>query len=369
MVTDPGPETVAVVGGGAVGLTAATHLARAGVSVTLYERGALGSGATGRAAGLCYDAYADRTDARIAARSLDAFRDLGVLTTRPYVWVARAGDDHVAAAIREQVAGMQARGRDVALRSPAALASQFPALETGHLAIGAVAHNAGYVDSEALVERTATRAADAGVTIATDTPVGLADETTVDTPDGCRVFDAVLLAAGAHTDRLAADAGHALALGRYRAQALVTDAVPERPPLCYDASERFYLRPHGDGLIVGDGAHAYEGDPDAADPTADEDFVDNSRDRVETALGCSPAIERSWAGICTATPDRDPLLGHVADGLYVAAGWHGHGFMRAPALGETIAEEILGDGEGIDHFDPTRFDGDEQIDLPAGIVD
>jgi sarcosine oxidase subunit beta len=369
MDSDSRPETVAVVGGGAVGLTAAFHLADAGVSVRLYERDDLGSGATGRAAGLCYDAYADRTDARVAARSLDAFRNLGVLTARPYVWVARTGDDNVATAIREQVAGMQARERDVALRSPTELASQFSPLETDHLAVGAVARNAGHVDADAFVDQMATRAADAGVTIETDTPAELADETTVDAPDGRRFFDAVLLAAGAHTDRLAADAGHALALGRYRAQALVTDAVPERPPLLYDASERFYLRPHDDGLLVGDGAHASEGDPDSADPTADEDFVDASRERVETALGCTTAVERSWAGLCTATPDRDPLLGHVANGLYVAAGWHGHGFMRAPALGETIAEQMIGENEGIDHFDPTRFDGDEPIDLPAGIVD
>jgi len=42
--------------------------------------------------------------------------------------------------------------------------------------------------------------------------------------------------------------------------------------------------------------------------------------------------------------------------------------MRGPAIGERLAEEVCG-GEGIDHFDPTRFDGDEAIDLPAGIVD
>jgi glycine/D-amino acid oxidase-like deaminating enzyme len=52
----------------------------------------------------------------------------------------------------------------------------------------------------------------------------------------------------------------------------------------------------------------------------------------------------------------------------VATGWHGHGFMRAPAVGERLAKQVLG-GEGITHWDPTRFDGDEPVDLPAGIVD
>ncbi|MFC7134129.1 MULTISPECIES: NAD(P)/FAD-dependent oxidoreductase [Salinibaculum] len=363
-----GPASVAVVGGGAVGLTAAVELAARGASVTLYERDDLGSGATGRAAGLCYDAYADRVDARVAARSLAAFRDLDLLIERPYVWVAREGDDHVAAAIREQVAAMRERGRDVELLAPTGIADRFPALRTDHLQVGAVAHNAGYVDTDAYVAAMAERAGESGVAVETHTEVDLADTRTVRTPDGTSRYDAVLLAAGAHTDRLAASADCSLALGRYRAQALVTEAVDVSPPLLYDASERFYARPEGDGLLVGDGAHAYAGDPDAADRRADDSFVADSLARVETAFGVSPAAVRSWAGLCTATPDRDPLVGAAAPGLFVATGWHGHGFMRAPALGRTVAEQILG-GEGIDHFDPCRFDGDERVDLPAGIVD
>ena len=46
-------ERVAVVGAGAVGLSAATELARRGADVTLYDRASPGSGSTGRAAGLC----------------------------------------------------------------------------------------------------------------------------------------------------------------------------------------------------------------------------------------------------------------------------------------------------------------------------
>ena len=53
---------VAVVGG-AVGLTVAGDPADRGVGVTLYEQDHVGGGATGRAAGICYDAYADPADA------------------------------------------------------------------------------------------------------------------------------------------------------------------------------------------------------------------------------------------------------------------------------------------------------------------
>jgi glycine/D-amino acid oxidase-like deaminating enzyme len=70
------PSTVAVVGAGAIGVTASAELATRGVDVTLYERGSLAAGSSGRAAGVCYNAFADQTDARIGDRSLERFRGL-----------------------------------------------------------------------------------------------------------------------------------------------------------------------------------------------------------------------------------------------------------------------------------------------------
>ena len=290
------------------------------------------------------------------------------MTERPYVWVAREGDDHAATAIREHAGRMADRGRDVALADPDALADRFPALRTAHLAVGAVAENAGYVDTDAFVAAMVEAARSAGVAVRTHAPVTLRSGETLSTPDETASYDGVLLAAGPHTKALAAEAGHALALGAYRAQAVVTESVPTPPPVFYDATERFYLRPAGEGLLVGDGAHRHDGDPDAYDPTADAAFVEDALARAESALGDAASPARSWAGLCTATPDRDPLVGALTEDLFVATGWHGHGFMRAPALGETLAEQMLG-GEGIAHFDPTRFDGDEVVDLPAGIAD
>ncbi len=385
-------ECVAVVGAGAVGLSTAWELANRGVDVTCYDRSEPGSGATGNAAGLCYDAYVEHTDAALATRSLERFREWGVLTACPYVWVARedarseatassnkangtavsseatASSNHAAAAVREHAKRMAERGREVSLSTPGELADRFPALETEHLAVGAVAENAGYVDASVFVDELTERARAAGVTLRTDCPVEVTAEPAVETDSGVDRPDAVVVAAGVHTRPLLAEAGVNLALGTYRAQALETEAIEGEPPIFYDASEQFYLRPAGDGLLAGNGAHAYDGDPDEFDPSADPAFLDETRDRIASALGEQPDVARSWAGLCTATPDRDPLVGACAPGLYVAAGWHGHGFMRAPAIGDRLAKEVCG-GEGIDHFDPTRFDGDEPIDLPGGIVD
>ena len=62
---------VAVLGGGAIGFAIAGALADRDRAVTLYERDELGSGATGRAAGICYDAFADPVDAAAARHAIE----------------------------------------------------------------------------------------------------------------------------------------------------------------------------------------------------------------------------------------------------------------------------------------------------------
>ena len=57
----------------------------------------------------------------------------------------------------------------------------------------------------------------------------------------------------------------------------------------------------------------------------------------------------------------------VREGLYVATGFQGQGFMRSPAIGRRVADQMLGD-EGIPAFDPTRFGGDEPFDVRPGMA-
>ena len=353
---------VAVIGGGVVGLTVACDLAESGTAVTLYERDSLGSGATSRAAGICYDAFADPTDAAVATRALERYREWGLLTPRPYVWVARGERD--ARAVREQAAEMQALGLDVAALTPASLGERYPAIETAGLTACAIANSGGTVAPETVVDYLGGRTRAAGATIRTETTAALTSPTTVVTESDEATFDAVVVAAGPATESLVTDLDIQLALEAYRAQVLVTESVAADLPSLYDASREFYWRPHGEGVLVGDGAHAV--DHRECDSAADPEFVESGLERLRAATTLDPASARSWAGRCTATPDRDPLVGPVTDRLWVAAGWQGHGLMRAPALGEWLAERLRGATPTIDaplaeQFDPMRFDGDEEF--------
>ncbi|WP_460562438.1 NAD(P)/FAD-dependent oxidoreductase [Halorubrum pallidum] len=409
------PPAVAVVGGGAVGVTAATDLAARGADVTLYDRGDLGSGSTGRAAGVLYDAYAEDFDAALAARSMARFRAFDrslpgfEFTPNPYVIAVREGDAD-ADAVPAMVERMRAHDRDVTRVDPATLGDRFP-IAADDLAAAVVAENAGWCDPASYVAAMGDRASREGVDVETETAVRLSrvgdrptlrptpETDTGSDPSRCsRAFDAVVVAVGAHTSELFADVGVGLPVVPYRVQALAA-AVPYDGPMVYDATAGVYLRPHPTGLLAGDGTEPVAADPNGYDRAADDWFVESVSETLRERVSDpaidegGPPVARAWAGLCTATPDGDPLVGPVdgLDGVFVAAGWQGHGFMRAPAIGEHVAEGVLAslsdaraghsthepgcgdrepkrDGPWIDALDPGRFDGDETFEIVEGMT-
>ncbi|MFB6126407.1 MAG: NAD(P)/FAD-dependent oxidoreductase [Halolamina sp.] len=381
---DP-PASAAVVGGGAVGATAARDLAAAGVDVTLFEAGdAVGAGSSGRAAGIVYNAFAEDVDAELARRALARFRALDAadvdfhFTDCPYVMLAREGDDECVAAVEAAAAGMARNGVAVETVDGDELSGRVP-LSGDDVAVAAICSGAGHCNPGSYVAAMAAAARRAGATIRTDAPVrvrtdpvgvavdGSGPGADADVPDPVVTrYDAVLVACGAWTGRVLADAGVPVALKPYRVQAL-TAGRPYDGPMAYDATAGAYFRPHPTGLLAGDGTVPEAVDPDAYDRTADDWFVEDVDALLAHRAGYDLAVERAWAGVCTATPDRDPLLGELRDGLYVAAGWQGHGFMRAPATAEAVVAEMVG-GDGVAPFDPTRVDGDESFAVVEGMT-
>ena len=372
----------AVVGAGAIGSTVAYDLACEGADVTLYEKGQIASGSSGRAAGVCYNAFADGLDAELGTEAIERFRSLSGEDTFPfaecpYVWLAREGDDRRVAVLREGIQHMQDVGVIALEVGPDELAERFPHMHTDDVAVAGIAGAAGYTDPARYTACLAAAASGSGASIETHTPVEVAvdpprvrplDES--GDPVGEREFDVVLVAAGGHTTTVLESAGLDLAMKPYRVQALTASgALPE--PMCYDATGGFYVRPHEAGILAGNGTEEVETDPETYDRDANPGFAENLTDRVAHRFPEleSSAIEvtRAWAGVCTATPDHDPLVGELADGLYVATGFQGHGFMRAPAIAGRVADEMLG-GEGIDAFDPTRFSGDESFEIVEGMA-
>jgi glycine/D-amino acid oxidase-like deaminating enzyme len=68
------------------------------------------------------------------------------------------------------------------------------------------------------------------------------------------------------------------------------------------------------------------------------------------------------------SPDWQPVIGEIAEGVFVDAGTSGHGFKLAPALGRHVADLVTGADvdAGLDQFHPRRFERADALDAGYG---
>jgi sarcosine oxidase subunit beta len=61
-------------------------------------------------------------------------------------------------------------------------------------------------------------------------------------------------------------------------------------------------------------------------------------------------LNRGWAGSYEISPDNHAILGEAptCQGFFLANGFSGHGFQHSPAVGQAMAELILGEKPSID---------------------
>jgi sarcosine oxidase subunit beta len=107
-----------------------------------------------------------------------------------------------------------------------------------------------------------------------------------------------------------------------------------------------------------------EVDPNQADLFNDHDYPPLAIEAISRRI---PAMKTArylhgHAGLYDMSPDAHPIIGGSGiDGLYLAAGFSGAGFKKAPAVGIALAELIL-DGEArsadLAPFSLARFDSD-----------
>lgn len=157
--------------------------------------------------------------------------------------------------------------------------------------------------------------------------------------------DIVVNAAGAWADELAIRTGVSpLGLVPCRRTAFIFDAPTTVQvsdwPLVADVSESFYFKPDA-GRLLGSLAEEVASPPCDAQP--EELDVATAVDRIERFLDFPILrVSRSWTGLRTFTPDRDPVSGfdpHVP-GFYWHAGLGGFGIQTSCALGAFAAATI-----------------------------
>jgi sarcosine oxidase subunit beta len=159
-----------------------------------------------------------------------------------------------------------------------------------------------------------------------------------------------VIACGPWSPELARTVGVELPIRPLCRQLLETSPVeglPEYLPMVIEAETGFHFRRRDSRLVIA------LSDPEPRwtfDLTVDESLFDDRLERLARRYppAAEATVENAWAGLYDMTPDAHPIVGRVAENVYAACGFSGHGFMQSPAVGRAVAELILRGESSID---------------------
>ena len=385
---------VVVVGGGVEGSSIAYHLARAGRRVLVVERAAPASEpiASWASAGGVRQQGRDPREIALAVEAIGRWATLereleADLEYRRDGNLKVAESEAAAMRLEDEVAAQRAAGlRDVRAVGRAEIRELAPGLAETVIA-GMFTPSDGHANPRLTTRAFAAAAERHGAIYWNETSarrISLAGgrATGVETTRGAVAADALVLAAGVWSDDLAREVGLTLPIRTRALQMLLTTPAPPgllRPVLgSFERSLSLKQLPNGRFFIGGGWL---------GDPTPARDGFRLRPASVEgswaTATAILPAvgeqrIDRKWCGLEAIAIDEVPFLGPAPGiaGLFIAAGFSGHGFALAPAVGRVIADQVAGrptpEAAGLDpariaDFDPAAVRA--FVSAPAAVGD
>lgn len=370
---------VLVIGAGVVGAAIAAELSERGHDVVVLEQGAPGGAVSGASLACISTHMIDRDELQLLAWSREAWGELDeneggfeFNACGQLRFVLRSEDVSVA---QDWIDAERAAGLDPELLDPSQVLDVEPLL-TGPILAASWSPKDAVVNPFLAVRTLLVKAQRHGASLVTHCAVtGLIERDGqirgVSTSSGDFEAKNVVLAAGPWTARLAKTLLVDLPIEPRKAQCLATVRMP--PSIrgvvgaCESAGgvEAGYtqIQQARSGQILFNtvlaGGKSSDGAQDRI-PQADPIFV---RDSVNMLLHLFPGLTesrllRSWVRFEAVTPDDRFLIGPAGpEGLWIAAGDCGTGFVRAPAIGRIVGEMIARERHEFDVsiYDPLRF--------------
>jgi sarcosine oxidase subunit beta len=353
-----------------MGCSLAYHLARAGRRVVVIDRGKIGQGATAACAGGIRAQFSTEVNIRIGMEAKRVLKNFVAETGQTadfrqvgYLFLLTTDDEQQRFA--ENVRLQRRLGMDdVVELTPAAAGAMVPRLRTDDLSGATLCPSDGLAGPNEVTYGYANAARRLGVVILEDTPLG-GFLTTAGTVRGITTGAGeiecanTVICAGPWSATVGAMLGRTIPIEPSRRQVFVSepfDGIDRRSPMTIDFHTSFYFHPEGEGVLFGMS--------DPSTPPGDDTAVDWSfLDRI-TAVAerrwpplLDARVKTAWAGLYENTPDFQPLIGPLQAGVWIAAGFSGHGFMMAPVIGRWLAKWMTDGVPTVDlaAFAPDRF--------------
>ncbi|HEY7007326.1 MAG TPA: FAD-binding oxidoreductase [Jatrophihabitantaceae bacterium] len=354
---------VAVIGAGLIGVYTAWRLADAGAAVVVLEQGIAGDGSTGRSAGGLRSQFASSYEIALSRASRTFYHEFdrdpdfpGGIDRTGYLFLASPAQ----LPLLEQVYRTQrSHGVDVEWLEPDELAGVVPYCDLAHVEAGTYTRDDGFIDPWAVHQWLLHHARAAGVEVLQHTPAQSLRRSGAGWLVNTLSARQLVLAAGAWTGEVASRAGIDLPITPSPRVKVLTDRHPQLPrdmPLVTDLETGAYVRSeHG---------HALVGAKPRRTPVGFEfdTGMGHLAEIIERAAAVFPTlavagIVRAVCGLYELTPDNLPLAGPIRThpGLWVIAGFNGHGIMHGPAVAEAVTACMSERAPSID-IEPLRPD-------------
>jgi sarcosine oxidase subunit beta len=337
---------IVVIGAGAIGASVAYHLAELGArDVVLVDRGEIAGGSTAKAMGGVRQQFSTEAEVVLARESIRFFEELGppYFHQVGYLFLATTEPElRVLEERRELQAGLGVLVESV---DPDRIAAVAPGVRVDDVHGGVFCAEDGIADPPAVTRELVRRAVERGVE--------LRERTSGEEVDA----DVRVIAAGAYSAEVGEAFGVELPVRPLCRQLIRTKPLPGLAatlPMVLEAETGFHFRRREESLVLAmtDPSPRW-GFAEEVDESLVPDRLERLAHRFPPAAGVE--VERAWAGLYDMTPDAHPIVGRIADGLFAACGFSGHGFMQSPAVGLALAQEILG-GEASLDLSPYRLE-------------
>ena len=344
---------VVVIGGGIIGMATANYLGKANRKIAVVERKHLGSGSTGRCIGGIRQQFSTPAAIRLMQENIRLFSEMEEEFNRSvefhqggYLFLAHTPD--MVEVFKKNIEIQKKEKVNVSLLSPQEIKEVVPHLNIDAVLAGAYCPDDAQAFPFPVLEGYREKIAERGGEFFLGNPVtGIKKEKNfiLTLADGVHLeAPKVLLSAGPWTRDLAKLLDLDLPFYPERHEAVITERVPKffEPMIVDYRSDGCYFHQ----LISGQVIACYTPVPNV--PGIHEDVTFEFLPQVAWRMSRlvpelkKASILRNWSGSYTMTPDGNPIVDQSEiDGLYIASGMSGHGFMFGPAIGKHLAHFML----------------------------
>ena len=380
-------KSVAIIGGGVIGMSTAFHLAEKGVGkITVIDKGYIGGGSSLQAAGIVTSLEWNETAIRARLKTLDNFERFSqILEGYSFHQVGclnlSSEEDYIT---DKDLRDLQiSLGSKVEVLQGEQLTDRFSDVIANHNEYGVLDLRGGYSEPHRYVPALQKKIKDMGVQIREYEEVvgfdlegsqvkGIVTRSSVTEKETKEKFDVVICAVNAWINHLLSLVDFQIPMKNFIHERFVTKPFDTKLnlPAINDRVVEGYIRPTEDNrLLVGTDSHNPENfsmpnqqftvNQLSPDPRALPFLQEGFKSRV-------PIIEDAvWdyhtVGLISITRDATPVIGPVPgiSGLFVGSNFHSGGFAYNPVAGQLIAEHVVDGETSIDskRYLPERFKG------------